>query len=70
MPSDVRFADVVRMLRDAGWTLDRVSGSHHMFSKAGESPIVVPVHRKKVKHVYVAKARKIIDGGKQEGPRS
>jgi predicted RNA binding protein YcfA (HicA-like mRNA interferase family) len=32
-------------LSEAGWSLKRVKGSHHIFSKAGEwKIIVVPVH--------------------------
>ncbi len=34
-----------RLLTDAGWTLRRINGSHHIFGKAGEFKIItVPVH--------------------------
>ena len=34
-----------RLLVEAGWTLKRVKGSHHIFGKTGERKIItVPVH--------------------------
>jgi len=39
-------ADLIRELRAAGWELDRVRGSHHIFKKDGQRPITVP-HPKK-----------------------
>ena len=34
-----------RLLRDKGWQLKRINGSHHIFSKAGNiARISVPVH--------------------------
>ncbi len=59
MPSPVRFAEVKRMLESAGWQMDRVAGSHHIFVKAGHRSFPVPVHGGKVKFVYVRKAQKL-----------
>jgi predicted RNA binding protein YcfA (HicA-like mRNA interferase family) len=39
-------ADLIRELHEAGWHLDRVRGSHHVFVKPGCRPIVVPHPRK------------------------
>lgn len=37
-----------RLLEQAGWSLQRVRGSHHIFSKPGERKIItVPVHGNK-----------------------
>lgn len=35
-----------RVLRKQGWVMDRVKGSHHIFTKADrpETIVVVPVH--------------------------
>ncbi len=60
MPSDVRFADLRRLLERAGWTLDRVNGSHHIFTKDGRRPISVPVHKGKVKAVYDRQVREAL----------
>ncbi len=68
MPSDIRFAELRATLENAGWTLARISGSHHIFTKAGQTPISIPVHRNKVKHVYVAKTRKIIEQAPPKSP--
>ena len=57
MPSPVRFAVVDRLLRDKGYVLHRVSGSHHVFTKAGVPHQNIPVHNGLVKHVYYRKAQ-------------
>ena len=37
--------ELCRLLNEAGWTLKRVKGSHHIFGKPGErKAIAVPVH--------------------------
>jgi predicted RNA binding protein YcfA (HicA-like mRNA interferase family) len=62
MPSQVRFAEVRKTLEQAGYALVRISGSHHVFVKAGESPLSIPVHRGKVKPFYVRQVEKIVKG--------
>jgi predicted RNA binding protein YcfA (HicA-like mRNA interferase family) len=63
VPSEVRFAIVRQKLERAGWVLQRVSGSHHVFTKPGHRPVIVPVHHNKVKPVYVQKVDKICREG-------
>jgi predicted RNA binding protein YcfA (HicA-like mRNA interferase family) len=37
--------DLCRLLAKNGWTLSRISGSHHIYSKSGFHKIIsVPVH--------------------------
>ena len=62
MPSEMRFAELQRMLEAAGYRLIRVRGSHHIFGRPDGPRIVVPVHRGKVKDCYVRQIKKIIDG--------
>jgi predicted RNA binding protein YcfA (HicA-like mRNA interferase family) len=62
MPSDVRFAEVQRLLESYGYQLKRISGSHHIFGKPDERPVSIPVHQGKVKHVYVRKILKAFEG--------
>ena len=59
MPSPVRFAEIKRMLERKGWTLARVAGSHHIFTKPGQHHLSLPVHKGVVKYVYVKIAKKI-----------
>jgi predicted RNA binding protein YcfA (HicA-like mRNA interferase family) len=41
-------AELCRLLEASGWTLQRVAGSHHIYSKPGERKIIsVPVHGKR-----------------------
>jgi predicted RNA binding protein YcfA (HicA-like mRNA interferase family) len=35
------------ILKENGWTLDRVNGSHHIFIKPGKRSIPVPIHGSK-----------------------
>ncbi|MGH7176834.1 MAG: type II toxin-antitoxin system HicA family toxin [Tepidisphaeraceae bacterium] len=68
MPSEVRFADVRRMLESCGYRHVRTSGSNHIFDKAGEPHHVsIPVHHGKVKAVYVRKVQDIVRRS-QESP--
>jgi predicted RNA binding protein YcfA (HicA-like mRNA interferase family) len=60
MPGEVAFRDVRRKLEEHGWTLDWISGSHHVFRKEGEQPISIPVHKGRVQPVYVGKVEKAI----------
>lgn len=65
MPSEIRFSDIRRLLESHGWTLERVRGSHHVFSKPGEGSFPVPVHNGKVKAVYGKKLEKILQKDKE-----
>jgi len=41
--------DLIKLLKQNGWVLHRISGSHHIFKKAGiEDLITVPHPRKDV----------------------
>lgn len=66
MPSDVPFREVRRTLNKAGWSLDRVNGSHHIFEKAGCRNIIVPVHRGEVRWVYARQVDKEIAASAKE----
>jgi predicted RNA binding protein YcfA (HicA-like mRNA interferase family) len=35
---------LIKILKDHGWVLDRISGSHHVMIKEGSRSIPVPVH--------------------------
>lgn len=40
--------EICQLLAEAGWTLKRIKGSHHIFGKPGERKIItVPVHGNK-----------------------
>jgi predicted RNA binding protein YcfA (HicA-like mRNA interferase family) len=63
MPSDVRFSEIRRRVEAYGWGLVRVRGSHHVFQLPDGRIYVVPVHRNKVKYVYVREIEKLLEGG-------
>jgi predicted RNA binding protein YcfA (HicA-like mRNA interferase family) len=58
MPSPIRFPEVRKLLEQHGWALTRIAGSHHIFEKAGDRLWSIPVHRGKVKAVYVRQIKK------------
>ena len=43
----VKSADLIRELKAAGWVLDRIRGSHHVFMHPGRPGHVVIPHPKK-----------------------
>lgn len=59
MPSPVRFAVVVKMLKEKGYYFAHVNGSHHIFKNNLGHAFSVPVHRNLVNHVYVRQIEKI-----------
>jgi predicted RNA binding protein YcfA (HicA-like mRNA interferase family) len=61
MASETPFRDVRQLLEENGWTLVRISGSHHIFRKPGRGLLSIPVHRNKVKPVYVRKIKTILE---------
>ncbi|QNN23691.1 type II toxin-antitoxin system HicA family toxin [Planctomycetales bacterium ZRK34] len=61
MPSEIRFTIIRKTLEDHGWRLDRVKGSHHVFTKPGADTVSIPVHNNKVKPRYVRKVQKLIE---------
>jgi predicted RNA binding protein YcfA (HicA-like mRNA interferase family) len=53
-PPEADFDDVRCLLEYFGWSLDRVRGSHTMFVKEDEDPIVVPKRGgRKVERFYL-----------------
>jgi predicted RNA binding protein YcfA (HicA-like mRNA interferase family) len=36
--------EIMQKLKDGGWRLDRIKGSHHVFVKPGCRPVSVPFH--------------------------
>ena len=40
--------DLLKILKDNGWELFRVKGSHHQYKKTGFRTIPVPVHGKEI----------------------
>jgi predicted RNA binding protein YcfA (HicA-like mRNA interferase family) len=55
--------DFCKLLKSRGWNLKRVSGSHHIFLKAGQRErIVVPVHANKPMKLGLLRAQMKIAG--------
>jgi len=38
---------IVKILEEHGWRFERISSSHHVFSKPGCRPVAVPFHGNK-----------------------
>jgi predicted RNA binding protein YcfA (HicA-like mRNA interferase family) len=61
MASEMRFSEVRSLLEAAGYSLARVNGSHHIFTKPDAPLISIPVHHSKVKPFYVRQIKKLTD---------
>jgi predicted RNA binding protein YcfA (HicA-like mRNA interferase family) len=59
-PKNATFADIRTLLEQAGFALDRIAGSHHIFTK-DEITFVIPVHNNKVKTIYVKRVIELIE---------
>jgi len=64
-PSGATFDDIRSLLVQEGFHLDRVTGSHHIFRKAGIT-FVIPVHANRVKSVYVKRVIKLVEEAKEK----
>jgi predicted RNA binding protein YcfA (HicA-like mRNA interferase family) len=63
-PTEASMQDVETLLLRFGFSLARISGSHHIYEYEEGSvsrQIVVPLHGRKVKKVYVKKVVEMID---------
>ena len=59
-PNDATFSDVRKLLEQEGLLLDRIQGSHHIFTK-DDLTFVIPVHNNKVKTIYVKRVIELIE---------
>ncbi len=64
-PKNATFADLKKLLVQEGFLLERITGSHHIF-KRNEVTFVIPVHKNRVKSVYVRRVIEIIEESKYE----
>ncbi len=39
--------ELVKLMKEQGWVLDRILGSHHIMVKEGKRPVPVPIHGNK-----------------------
>ena len=63
-PADSTMQDVQTLLERFGFILARIRGSHHIFEYdqgGATSQIVVPMHGRKVKKVYVQRVIELLD---------
>lgn len=54
----IKSRDLVKLLEQNGWELDRVRGSHHQFKKEGYIPVTVPHPKKDLPKGLVRKIMK------------
>lgn len=64
-PSGATFNDIRSLLLEEGFRLDRVTGSHHIFTK-DDLTFVIPVHANRVKSVYVKRVIKLVEETKEK----
>lgn len=60
IPPEMRIEEINTLLNHLGYNLDRIQGSHFIFTKAERRDIIVPAHNKKVHWIYLKKIAKLI----------
>ena len=63
-PTDVSFQDLETLLFRFGFRFIRANGSHHLYEYEQDDiwrQVIIPVHGRKIKSVYVKKVIEIID---------
>lgn len=58
--TSVRFNDLERILKQHGWKLQDISGSHHIYSKAGRLPVMIVKPHGKHKYCHPIDVDKVI----------
>ena len=58
--TSVRFNDLERILKRHGWGLQSMSGSHHVYSKAGRLPVMIVKPHGKHRHCHPMDVIKVI----------
>lgn len=59
-PNNVTFNQVRKLLEAESFQLERIAGSHHIFRKK-DIIFAIPVHRNRVKTVYVKRVIELIE---------
>jgi predicted RNA binding protein YcfA (HicA-like mRNA interferase family) len=65
-PKSADFDDLRTLLFHEGFKLERIRGSHHIFSRP-DMTVVIPVHGNRVKSVYVRRVVVLIQQSKGKG---
>lgn len=65
-PNNVTFNEIISLLKEQGFELKRISGSHHIFNK-DDITFVIPVHNKRVKSVYIKRVIDLIEMNNNRG---
>jgi predicted RNA binding protein YcfA (HicA-like mRNA interferase family) len=59
--------ELARAVQDRGWTLTRIKGSHHIFTKLGcPERIVIPIHGNQPLKIGLLKTQMKIAGLREE----
>ncbi len=59
-PNNATLSDSWKLLEQEGFVLNRITGSHHLFTK-NEVTFVILVHNNKVKTIYVKRVIELIE---------
>lgn len=58
----MKFKDLCKYAENKGWTLQRTSGSHHIYAKPGKRPVPLQKHSKEIEGAYLKMILKQLDG--------
>lgn len=57
----MKFIDICKYAEERGWRLDRIKGSHYIFTKLGRRPVPVQKHSKEIEGPYLKRILKQFD---------
>lgn len=59
-PPEMRFEDIVMVLREFGWSETNRFGSHFIYTKENHPQITISHHQKRVKRCYIKEIIEIL----------
>ena len=61
LPPEMRFEDILKVLKYFGYKCKNVTGSHYTYYKVGNKPFTIVKDGKKIKKAYIRKIKEILN---------
>ncbi|MBO4436253.1 MAG: type II toxin-antitoxin system HicA family toxin [Fibrobacter sp.] len=57
----MKFNEICKYAEDRGWRLDRIRGSHYIYTKPGKRSVPIQKHSKEIEGAYLKRILKQFD---------
>lgn len=61
LTSSMRIEEIINIMHHLGYNLDRIKGSHYIFTKPNADSEIIPIKSGQVKKIYLRQIRKLLD---------